>query len=73
MTSRGYDLRSVVNYARNTGKLPDTYMGWETYNRGLHEVRRALLKIDKPWGDDFYPRLRRYVLAHREYSNPRLP
>jgi hypothetical protein len=74
-----WDARFAIHGARNRGELPDTWQRFDWLNAAAHEVRRALLGIDKrPIGDDFcardfYPRLRRYILACRRYSLPRLP
>jgi len=72
---RGWLLRSEVNFARNTGKLSDAWQGWQALNDAAHELRRALLGIDKPtaWCGDRNNRIRRYIMAHRRFSNPRLP
>lgn len=72
---RGWTLRSLVNVARNSGKLSDAWRGWQTINNATHELRRALLGIDPQtaWCGDRNNRVRRYILAHRQFSNPRLP
>lgn len=77
MTERlkGWYARSAINFARNTGKLPNTHLRFEYLNTAAHEVRRALWGIDGPnaYCGDRNGRLRRYILAGRQFEAPRLP
>jgi len=68
----------LINKAINDGRLPNITGGWQMFNIALHEVRRRLLGIDGPtsWGGcakETRARLIRYIVAHREYPQPRLP
>lgn len=68
-------VEAAVNYHRNTGKMG---AAWETfwYMNGLrHEMRRALLGVDKPtaWCGDRNNRLRRMIAHVRSLPAPTLP
>lgn len=72
---KGWSARAEVSRARNTGKLPNTWQRFDWLNAAAHEVRRALWGIDGPnaWCGDRNARLRRFILAGREFDLPRLP
>lgn len=67
--------RMAVNYAINTGKLPNTWRRFQALHQAGHELRRALWGIDKKtaYCGDRNARIARYILACREFELPRLP
>ena len=67
--------RMAVNRAINTGLIPNTWRRFEALNQAGHELRRALLGVDKKtaWCGERDARIGRYILACREFELPRLP